>query len=103
MAYVGCGPDTGSDQDHPGLLGRHGDPACPTFCAGEIALAIRAETAEVAEREIERFVLPEQDLVPGAEGGERGKRGRAHRLFPLLTGDGPDGDTEIPEVCKIGM
>ncbi len=103
MADVGRSPDTGSDQDHPGLLGRHGDPACPALCAGEVALAIGAEAAEVAEREVKGLVLPEQDLVPGAEGGEGRERGGAHRFIPFLPGDRPDRDTEIPEVCKIGM
>jgi hypothetical protein len=64
MTDVGCGPDAGGDQDGPGLLGGHRDPAGAPLVVGEIALAVGAEAAEIAEREVEWFVPCEKRVIP---------------------------------------
>jgi len=64
MAGVGCGADTGREQDNTGLLGGHGDPAGTPFLAGQVALSIRTETTEIAERQVKRFVPCKEGMVP---------------------------------------
>jgi len=64
MGGMGCSTDAGCEQDDTGLLGGHGDPAGSPFLAGQVALSVRAETAEVAERKVKWFVPCKKRMIP---------------------------------------
>jgi hypothetical protein len=67
MAGMGCGADTGSEQDDTGLLGGHGDPAGTPLLAGQVALSIGAEAAEIAERQVKWFIPFKERMIPVPE------------------------------------
>ena len=96
-----CSTDTGSDKHGPGLLSRHGYTAGAPLRIGQVAFPIRAEATEVAERQVKGFVPGKEGMVPRTEGREGRERGWSHGLMPAFLVYGPDGDTDIPEVCDI--
>ena len=100
MARVGRGPDAGSEQHDPRLLGGHGDPAGAALSAREVALAVGAEAAEVAERHVERAVPREQAPVPVPERRRGRARRRPGRLVPGPRTDAADPDAQIADPAE---
>jgi hypothetical protein len=70
VADMGGGTDAGSKEYHAGLLSADGDPAGSPFRTSEITFSVRAETAEIAEWQVERRVSCEEFFVPVAEGSD---------------------------------
>ena len=100
MTGVGCSTDAGGEEHDPRLLSRERDPAGSPFPPGEVALAVRAEAAEVAERHVERAVAAEQAPVPISQSRHRWIWGRAGRLLPCPGTDAADPDAQIPHPAE---
>jgi hypothetical protein len=64
MADMGCRADACRKKNEARLLRRHRNPAGPALCPRQIAFPERAETAEIAEREVKRLITGEKFMVP---------------------------------------
>jgi hypothetical protein len=100
VAEMSCGPDRGSQQYDPGLLGGHVNATGASLVAGKVTFPVGAEAAEVAEGHVEWAIPFKKREIPVPQRGEGWKWGRTYGICPAFFPDLADGDIQIPDVPK---